>query len=69
MTFHNLVGDVQFVTLHAISAGLTLTSLAGVMGYVPVVIAAFAGLAAITSYTFAVMDSPTFQRWWNDKAE
>ena len=64
MTIHNVVVDVQMTTLHVVSAGLTLTSIAGALGYVPVIIAGIAGLAAIISYTFATLDSPTFQKWF-----
>jgi hypothetical protein len=45
------------------AAGLTLTSIAGVLGYVPVIVAVIAGIMAIISYTFATLDSPAFNRF------
>lgn len=52
-----------------VSAGLTVASiggawasLTGIFGILPVIIAALAGLAAIVSYTFSILDSPSFQR-------
>ena len=64
MSHHAVVDAVGVGALHTISAGLALTSIAGALGYVPVIIAAAAGIAAITSYTFSVLDSPAFQRLW-----
>jgi hypothetical protein len=62
MTLHNVVVDTQLTVLHVVSAGLTAASIAGVLGYVPTVIACAAGIAAVVSYTFAVLDSETFKQ-------
>jgi hypothetical protein len=62
MTLHNVVIDVQLAALHTVSGGLVVTSIAGALGYIPVVVAVIAGLAATASYTFAIMDSAAFQR-------
>lgn len=60
------------LTQNVLNAGLTVASIggavgyiAGALGYAPVIIAAVAGIAAIASYTFQTLDSPTFQRWWH----
>lgn len=67
---HNALAEVVGIpTLHTVSAGLTAISIGGAWGYVsgavgvlPIVIAGGAGIAAIVSYTFSTLDSPTFQR-------
>jgi hypothetical protein len=56
---------LQEIGDQAVFAGLTLTSFAGVMGYVPIVVAVLAGVMAIISYVFTTLDSPTFQKWWH----
>jgi hypothetical protein len=54
---------------HIAAAGLTATSivgavgsLAGVLPVIATVIASVAGLAAIVSYVFSTLDSPSFRR-------
>ena len=65
MALHATVdGIIQSVVFQTVAAGLTATSIAGVIGLVPTIIASAAGLAAITAYSFAVADSPAFQRFW-----
>lgn len=64
-----LAEAVGVAKLNTVSAGLTLASIGGAWGYIvgalgvlPIVIAGFAGIAAIVSYTFSTLDSPSFQR-------
>jgi hypothetical protein len=60
--------SVDDVGIHVMGAGLTATSIAGVLGYVPIVVAVIAGVMAIVSYTFATLDSPTFKSWFGPKS-
>lgn len=69
MSRNILAEQIGVNTLQAISAGMTVTSIAGAWGYVtgalsllPVIIASGTGIAAIISYSFATLDSPSFQR-------
>lgn len=69
MNHGQVVENVGAPALHVLSAGLTATSIAGawgafsgLLGSVPIFIAACAGIAAIVSYTFNTLDSPSFQR-------
>jgi hypothetical protein len=59
---------VDHVGVHVVGAGLTATSIAGALGYVPIVVAVVAGIMAIVSYTFATLDSPTFKSWFGPKS-
>lgn len=40
-----------------------VTSLVGVLGYIPIAVAVFAGLAGGVSYTLTIIRDPTIQMW------
>ena len=68
MSLHAVVQDTQIGVLHVVSAGLTATSVAGALGYVPTIIACGAGVMAMASYAFAIADSVAFQRLFGPKS-
>jgi hypothetical protein len=57
-----IISNTTHQTINVVASGLTVASIAGVFGYIPVIVAVLAGVSAIVSYTFATLDSPSFAR-------
>jgi hypothetical protein len=56
-------GDAMSSAMHAAGVGLLGTSIAGLLGYVPIVITTVAGIMAIIMYTLTVLDHPRYRAW------
>jgi hypothetical protein len=61
-------GDGITASLHATTVGLFGASVAGVLGYLPVVITSLAGVAALIMYCITIWESRPVQAWVANRA-